>query len=144
MSITSQNARLLLSVSGVFDAPFALQDFSADDIFDTNDVPPTEAVMGVDGNLTGGVINVPVVWSVSLMADSVSNVFFDNWAAAQKLAGDVFTAQGTVLLTSIGREFTMVKGLLTGYKPMPDARRLLQARRYAITWQQVQPANIQF
>lgn len=143
-SITSSNAAIFLAISGVFPSPQQLQGFSVDDIFDTNEIPLTEAIMGVDGKLSAGRVFVPVVQNIVLQADSVSNAVFDGWAAAIAQAGDVFFAQATVLLTSIGREFTCVQGSLTGYKPMPDARRLLQPRRYQVTWEQVQPGNVAF
>ncbi len=143
-SITSSNAKLYLAITGVFASPQPLQGFSADDIFDTNDIPPTEAVMGVDGKLSAGKIFVPIVQNIVLQADSASNALFDQWKAAMDKLGDVYFAQGTVLLTATGKEYTCVNGSLTGYKPSPDARRILQPRRFQITWEQWQIGNIQF
>ena len=141
-SITSQNAKIYLSIAGVYNAPQALQGFSADDIFDVGDTPPTEAVMGVDGILSAGKINVPTIQGIVLQADSVSNKIFDDWANAMAIAGDVYFAQATILLSSVSKEYTCIQGTLTGYKKAPDARRVLQPRRYQITWQDWQPSNI--
>lgn len=143
-SITSSNAKIYLAVTGVFTTPQPLQGFSADDIFDLGNTPPVEAVMGVDGKLSGGRINVAVPQTIVLQADSISNDVFDAWKQAQDKSGDVFFAQATVLLTSIGKEFTCVNGLLTDYKAAPDARRTLQPRHYQITWESWQVGNVQF
>lgn len=143
-SITASNAKIYLAVAGVFGSPQPLQGFSADDVFDTNDVPPTEAIMGVDGKLSAGKIFVPLVQNIVLQADSVSNDVFDAWAAAMEKLGDVYFAQGTTLLTSVGKEYTLVNGTLTGYKKVPDARRVLQPRRYAITWEAVGVGRVAF
>lgn len=143
-SITSSNAKIYLSITGVFTSPVPLQGFSVDDIFDVGDTPPTEAIMGVDGRLSAGKVFVPTVQGIVLQADSASNAVFDAWAAAMVKAGDVYFAQATVLLTAIGKEFTCVNGALTGYKRSPDARRVLQPRRYQITWEDWQPSNVQF
>lgn len=143
-SITASNAKIYLSVAGVFDTPQPLQGFSADDIFDTNDIQPTETIMGVDGKLSAGKIFVPLIQNIVLQADSVSNDVFDQWAAAMEKLGDVYWAGGTTLLTSISREYTLVNGSLTGYKKVPDARRVLQPRRYQITWEAVGVGRVQF
>lgn len=141
-SITSSNAQFLLNLPEVFGAPQALEAFSADDIFTINDTPPTETVMGVTGVLAAGVIFVPTVQSISLLAMSPSNNVFDNWAAAMKVGGDVIFCQGLVVLTSVGKEYTLVNGSLTGYKSIADARRVLQSRVYQITWERVDIGNI--
>lgn len=141
-SITSTNAQFLLSIPGVYGAPQALQGFSADDIFTINDTPPTEAVMGVTGELAAGAIFVPMVQGISLLASSISNDVFDNWRGAMRNLGDVIFCQGIVTLLSVGKEYTLVNGTLTGYKPIADARRTLQARAYQITWERVDIGNV--
>lgn len=143
-SITASNAQLIITIPGVFAAPQPLQAFAADDVFDTSDVPPTESVMGVDGHLAAGVVFVPTVQNIALQASSPSVDIFDAWAAAMKNLGDVIFAQGIVLLTSVGKEYTMRNGTLTNYKQMPDARRLLQARRFQITWEKVEQGRVAF
>lgn len=141
-SITSANAVLMLSISSLFDQPQQLQGFATDDIFTTDDIQVTETQMGVDGKLSAGFVNMPVAMSISIQADSLSNVIFDQWAAASKVKQDVYYAQMTVMLSSLNKKWTCTKGSLTRYKPMPDATRVLQARRYGIVWESVLPANI--
>ena len=139
MSITSANAVVMLTLPGVFDQPFQLQQFSAEDIFGVEEIEAAEVQMGVDGNLTGGFVNVPTPQSFYLMADSPANFFFDQWYAQQKAQQDTFIASGTVALKSVGTKYKMVTGFLTRYKPAPDAKKVLQSRRHIITWQSAIP-----
>ncbi len=126
----------------VFPVPIQLQGFSADDIFTTNPLESAETLMGVDGILSGGFVFVAVKWEVSFQADSVSNSVFDQWYQSQQAVKDVFQAQGTLWLPSIGTKWALNNGFLTTFHSMPDARKVLQPRRNAITWESVSPAII--
>jgi hypothetical protein len=140
MSLTSANAIITISISSLLPAPVQLQGFSADDIFSTGALKSAEVQMGVDGLLSGGFVNVPVPQTFDLMADSPSNSVFDTWWAAQEAAQDVYIASGVIILPGVGIKWTMVKGFLTSYQPLPDVKKLLQSRKFEITWQQSQPA----
>ena len=136
-TITAANAVFMISVANLFDAPQQLQGFAADDIFSHALVAPVETLMGVDGILSGGWTPQPKVQTVALQADSPSNYFFDTWYAAQEQLREVYLAQAHITLSSIDRTFTCVQGFLTNYPPMADARRVLQPRRFTITWQSI-------
>jgi hypothetical protein len=139
-SITSANAVVTLTVPGLFNQPLQLQQFAADDIFGTDAIEIAETSMGVDGYLTGGFVNVPTKQTYSLQADSPSNFIFDQWALQQKAVRDTFVANGLIVLTSLGMKYTMTRGFLTQYQSVPDAKKLLQPRKYVITWQSGVPA----
>lgn len=141
-SITSANAIVMLTVPGVFSSPTPLQQFAADDIFTNDPIQAAETAMGVDGFLAAGFVFNPVSWSVSLMADSPSNDFFDSWYQANVQAVDVFRCNGTVQLPGINKKYNMVNGALTTYRNMPDAAKTLRSRAFVITWQAIQPALI--
>lgn len=141
-TITAANAVIMLAITGLYSAPQQIQGFSAEDIFDVEDQEPAEIVMGVDGRLSAGFVYVPAIWGVTLQADSVSNDLFDNWNRAQKAARDIYFAQGSVLLPSIGKSFTMTRGVLSRYPPLPGAAKTLKPRKFGITWESVSPAAI--
>lgn len=142
-SITSANALLFLSVSNLYTVPQRIQQFSADNIYDMPAIRSAEVSMGVDGVLSGGFVFVPITQSIELQANSPSNAIFENWWLNQQLLEDVFIGSGSVTLNSLGEKWTMARGFLTSYTPAPRAGRILQPRRYEITWNQVmpQPAN---
>ena len=53
---------------------------------------------------------------------------------------DVYAANGLIRLPGIGTKFTQNNGFLTGYKPLPAGKKLLQPRTHEITWGRVAPA----
>ncbi len=140
LSLTSSNAIIMLTIPGIFSTPQQLQGFAADDIFGTDDLTPTEVSMGVDGILSGGYTPVPVKQSYMLQANSASKAVFDNWYNGMVAAGDTFQAAGIITLKSLQQKWAMVNGFLTGYKPIPDAGKILKPINFAITWQQITPA----
>lgn len=139
MSITSLNAVYMISVSSVFPTPIQLQQFSTDDMFDTDALTVAEAQMGVDGFQTGGLVNNPVVQRITLMGDSISNDFFDTWNSSQIQAKDVFVASATIQMPSVSKKWTMVRGILVTYQPMPTAQKTLRPRPFSISWQNAVP-----
>ena len=142
-SITSANAVLLLGIDNLYSTPIQLTGFSADDVYALDEMEIAETMMGVDGVLSGGFVFRPVVQNIFLQADSPSNGVFDLWFITQQTIGDVYYAQGSITLNSLGAKYNMVKGILTKYTPAPEAKKLLQPRRYTVTWQRIipQPSN---
>ena len=141
MSITSANATFLLGIADVFPVPQQLTQFAADDLFDTEAIDSAEVRMGVDGSLTAGFVFVPVKQTITLQADSPSCALFDAWWAAQQVAKDVFSAFGIVILPGLGTKWALTNGFLTSYKPIPDAKKLLEPRKFGITWEKVLAAT---
>jgi hypothetical protein len=141
-SITSANAILTLSVLPLFPVPQQLQGFAADDIYDVAAIKSVETVMGVDGVLSGGFVYVAIMQSITLQADSASNAIFDTWWTQMQAAQDVYVATAQIVLPSISTKFNMLNGFLTGYKPLADAKRTLQPRKYEITWNSVGPSPL--
>jgi hypothetical protein len=140
MDITSSNAQVLITVPLIYPTPQQLSKFAADDIYGTDPLSAGEVVMGVDGYLTAGKTNVPVVQKYMLLADSESNDIFDRIFNLETVNQRKYPINGVILLTSVGKKFTMTRGFLTIYQPIPDAKRVLQARTHTITWQSVVPS----
>lgn len=136
-SITSANAVVMIAVTDLFPIPVQLQGFAADDVFDTDTIDPAEVIMGVDGIMSAGFVFVPVKQNFALQADSKSNLIFEAWYLAQQTAREVFFGTGIVHIGSIKRSYVMTNGVLSGYKPIPDAKRVMQPRRFTITWESI-------
>lgn len=141
-SITSANSVITISVTGIFSTPFQLQGFSADNIYDAPELEVVQTAMGVDGRLSGGFVFNPVVQTFSIQADSETNRFFETWAARMKTRKDVYVAQGTTKLVSVNRSYTMRRGFLTTVHQLAPAARILQPRRYTVTWESVTAAPL--
>ncbi len=152
-TITGANAIYTLAISPpafapqvsatLFAAPVQLQGFAADDAFATEAIASVETLMGVDGILSAGFVFVPIRQTIALQGDSVSNALFDNWWNAMQTTKDVYVAQGVITLTTVQLKYALTNGSLTTYHPMSDVKKLLQPRRFGITWQTVSPAPVQ-
>ena len=140
-NITAANAELFLGVADLFAIPQQIQGFSADDVFDTEAIDSAEVLMVVDGVMSAGFIFVPVKMSITLQADSASNSLFDEWFAAEQTAKQKFFANATVKLVSIGTKWSMTNGVLTSFPPMPNGKKVLQPRKFGITWERISPAS---
>lgn len=140
MSITSANSVFMLSFGSLFPIPQKLEGYSADDSFMIDDVEIAQTLMGVDGKLSAGYVPSPKVMTITFQADSPSIAKFEFLIAAMKAAKDTFELNGTIALSGIGRAYSLTKGILTNYKPLPDAKKVLQPVSYKITWQDVEPS----
>lgn len=134
-SITGANAVYTLAVAGVFSTPQTLQGYAPDEAFLTQLIKRAETAMGVDGRLSGGYIFVSIPQTITLQADSPANDIFDQWDSAQQQQRETLTATGVIVLPSISQKWSMAKGFLSGYTPVPAVKKLLQPRSYEITWE---------
>ena len=139
-SITSANAVLTLSIFPLFPIPQQLQGFGTDDIYDIPRIRSVETMMGVDGVLSGGFVFTAIPQEITLQVDSASNRIFDTWWTQMQAAKETYIAMGSMQLPGVRTKFVQSQGYLTGYSPAPAGKRVLQARRYEITWQSVIPA----
>lgn len=141
-TLTAANATIMIGVSGLFPTPQQLQGFSADDVFKTDSQTRGEAIMGVDGHLSGGFLNVPTKQGFTLQADSVSCDLFDIWHNAEKAQQDSFIANGIIILRGVKKQYAMIRGFLIDYSPMADAGKLLKPRNFSIVWESATPSPI--
>lgn len=140
--ITSNDVVFMISVPLVLPVPQRIQGFAVDDIFDVDDVDATDTMMGADGKLSGGVILSAIPMNITLQSDSDSLSFFEAWYYAQRLNRSTYAAQATVTFPSNGRVFALTKGFLSRFKPMPDAKRVLNPRKFRLTWEDVTVAPV--
>lgn len=141
-TITAADGVVMLWVPGLFNTPIQIQGFANDDVFDIPQIKSVETMMGVDGVLSAGFVHVPIPQTITLQADSQSNDFFDTWWTRMQSNRGTFNANGVIRLPAIATKFVMTLGFLTGYKPAPAAKRVLQPRQYEITWQNIAPAPV--
>lgn len=134
-TLTAANCVLLLAIDGLYDVPVQLQGFSADDVFDVDNIESAETADGVDGKLSGGWIYKSVTQNITLQADSDSNDVFENWYNAQQGIRELYYASGSIYLPSVERKFAMRKGILTSHAPSPTAKKILQPRKYTVRWE---------
>lgn len=140
--ITAANTAFVISVPLLLPVPQQLQGFAADDIFDVDDVDSTDILMGVDGILSAGMIFAPKPMNIALQADSPSVSFFDAWYQGQQANTAAYAAQAIITFTGIGTSYALTTGYLSRYKPMADAKKILQPRKFRVTWQTIIPTPV--
>jgi hypothetical protein len=147
ISITSANAKLTLTVrspAGIVVGPFTVEGYAADAAFAVETVDSAEAIMGVDGRMAVGYLPRITKHTISLMANSPSNLLFEAWDNAQKALGDVLVADGFLAAPSLGKAYALVKGALTRLTAIPTARRTFsEPVAYELSWESVTPAPIE-
>lgn len=136
-TLTSANSSLALAVVPVFPAPQLIYGYATDDAFTTEAQEQVETQMGVDGNLSAGFVFNPVKQTIALQADSSSNDLFEAWRAYHLTTKDVAVASATLIIPALSKTYIFSKGFLTSMSPAPDGKKILQPRRFQITWEKV-------
>ena len=141
-TLTSANSIIMLTAVGLFDTPVQLQGFAAEDIFDAEAFDTAETVLGADGIMSAGWLPNMSKQGYTIQADSDSIDFFEQLYAAQQLIREVYWLNATITLSAVSKEYTMSNGVLRNYKPLPDAKKILQPRKFSIDWTTVTAAPI--
>lgn len=141
-TITSANSSFVLAIAGVFPVPIPIEGYAADDAFAVEPFDTAEALMGVDGKMSAGFTPSTKKLTVMLQADSPSLEVFDAWVGAMESAKEVFFAEATIVLPSVGKTFNMRRGVLSNAVKLPAAKKVLQPVQYVITFESIQPAII--
>lgn len=135
--ITSANSIVTLTVNDLFNAPVTLSDYSADRGFESEVRELAETQMSMDARMVAGWIPNPVNQTFSLMPDSDSFFLIEGLVQAQDVAMKIYRLGGVISLPSIGRKYTMLRGVLMSTNIIPNAARVLEARQFTIRWEKV-------
>lgn len=141
-TLTTANSAFALQIVNLFNSPQLIQGYATDDSFAADDQTSVETQMGVDGGLSAGYTPVPTVLNVMLQADSPSNDIFDQWIQAMRAAREVYVANASIRLQGIAKGYAFTRGYLTSHSPMAGSKKILQPRKFVITFQDCQPANL--
>lgn len=136
-TITAANSVFSLAVLSLFPVPQKVQGYSADTAFTMDPVASAETHMGVDGKMSAGWTPAPRKLKVKLQADSDSVLIFDQWYNAQQAQRELYYANATIDVPALGKSYACSKGVLTSYKQIPDAKKVLDAVEFEITFEDV-------
>jgi hypothetical protein len=134
-TLTTANSVFMLGASGLYNVPVKIEGYTADDSFMAEDITNAEVMMGLDGKMSAGYTPYPTVLTVTLQADSSSNLIFDTLLQAEKLAREKYELNGTILLPAVNRIFSFTRGFMTKGSPMPANKKVLQPRKFELTFQ---------
>lgn len=141
-TLTNANSAFSLAVRGLFPVPQALQGYATDDSFAVDDVQPGEVMMGVDGKLSAGYVPYATMITWTFQADSDSVDMFDEVLEAQKANKEMFIFDGTGIIQGTGAKYAMTKGYLTSATPMSTGKKVLQPRKFTITFEACSKAPV--
>jgi len=134
-TLTTANSACAIQIENLYPVPQNIQGYSMDDAFAAADIEMGETVMGVDGKLSSGYTPNPVPFDIVLQADSPSNEIFDNWIAAEKASKEKYVANIFVRLQGTGDKYALVRGFLGTVSVMPASKKILQPRKFSITFE---------
>lgn len=140
-TITAANSEFVIVCPQVFAVPQVIEGYATEDAFDTEEVTIAEVKVGVDGKKSEGFTPFLTPQSIHLQADSNSIFVFDQIFAAMKAAREVVRIDGSIWLPGPGTVYSMNNGTLTKYKPLPDAKKLLEAQSFTIVWGSTDKSN---
>jgi hypothetical protein len=138
-TLTAANSAFILDLPDVFPVDQILQGYGVDDAFETDVVKPSEAVIGVDAQMSAGYTPYLVVLKFYLQATSPSILVMDQWVGAMAAVRETFYANGTIILPGIQKVYAFTQGTLTSAVPMPGVKKQLQQVNYEITFESVVP-----
>ncbi len=133
-SITSANAVLMFGIAGLFPVAQQIQGFGADDAFVAEAADVAETRIGVDGFGVAGYVPRSVPMMIKLLPTSRSITVFENWIAAQDQLGDILEANAVITQPSLGRKYTLYRGVLMRVDTMAAARKVLADREFHLVW----------
>jgi len=136
--ITSANAVLYLAapLAGLV-VPQQMQGWAVDDLIDVEPMKVTETMRGADGLLSAGFVFGDPKFTLNLMADSPSAAFFDALVAFMTANVMVAPMYGTLTYPSIGQSWALNKGFIPDYMWAPSGKRMLQPRKFPLTWESI-------
>jgi hypothetical protein len=133
--ITSSNSSLAIGIAGLVPVPVTMQGFGPDDAYSMPDVDNAEVKISVDNIMSYGWVPQIKTLNITLQADSPLIDFFEAWYAAEEATQSKLPAFGALNQPSIGRTYDLANGVLSGYSPLADGKRVLEPRRFAIKFQ---------
>lgn len=141
-TLTAANSVLAIQVQNLYNVPQIIAGFATDDAFMSPDVSPSQVEMGVDGRLSGGHVPFPTVLEITLQADSPSMEVFKNILSASTAQREVYIINATVLLPGSEEKYALTRGFMTSASPMAGVKKILQPRKFSITFESCTPAPV--
>ena len=128
IDITSANSKLRIVVPSYYPGGFDVDDYAADNMFETGALQNKETQMSADGKFHAGFVFNPTEFTITLMPTSNAGSLIDDWLAAERTAISSFACNATLTVPALGAKWNFVNGVLVTWTPTPPGRRVLQAR----------------
>lgn len=141
-TITSANAQLTLFALPYLPVPTLIEGYASDAAFLYDTPSAAEVLIGVDGKMSAGYTPFITRQTITLQADSPSVRWFEDLLSAIKAGREVAWLYGSVALPSVGKSYTLTKGVLEQITQAPPVGKVLQPQTFQIAWNDVQPVPL--
>ncbi len=141
-TLTAANCQLTLLAKPYLPVPTLIEGYSSDSAFMVDSPAVAEVLMGVDGKMSAGFLPSITRQTIMLQADSPSIAWFNDLLSAAKAAREIAWLDGVIALPSVGRSFTLVKGVLEQMTQAPPVGKILQPQTFQIAWNDIQPVPL--
>lgn len=128
IDITSANSKLRIVVPAYYPGGFDVDDYAADNMFETGALQNAEEQMSADGKYHAGFVFNPTEFTINLMPTSNAGSLVDDWMAAERTAIAKFQCNAVLTVPALGAKWNFVNGILFTWTPTPPGRRVLQPR----------------
>lgn len=122
---------------------FQLQGFATNDAFAAAAVQIAQTRKGVDGKFSAAFIPYITKQSVTFQADSPSVNILEALVNAQKTLRQPIFVDAIILLPSVGKQYSLVNGVLANITPITPAKQVLEEMVFEIDWDDVTASPIQ-
>jgi hypothetical protein len=129
-TITSANAKFTITVLGAALGPFTLAGYAAESMFLSEVREATQTVVGADGSVATGYVPALTPLQVTLLANSESNGFFEQWLGLMKTLKEAFVGQAVIDIPSIQKSYVVSHLALQSVTEIPPAGKTLQQMQY--------------
>ena len=137
MDITSANTTMTFQADGVITTPVQLQNFSTDQLATIDEQVVAEARMGVDGGLAVGYTPQPFNFSFTLEANSPSQIYMFNLAAAIRANRCTYDVTITLDCPSLKQRYIFERGALINASVMPNPKKVHEPTTWKFTFASV-------
>ncbi|EBX8597650.1 hypothetical protein DTG61_23015 [Salmonella enterica subsp. enterica serovar Brunei] len=128
IDITSANSKLRIVVPAYYPGGFDVDDYAADNMFETGALQNAEDMMSADGKYHAGFVFNPTEFTINLMATSNAGSLIDDWVAAERTAIGKFICNAVLTVPALGAKWNFVNGIIFTWTQLPPGRRVLQPR----------------
>ena len=128
IDITSANSKVRIVIPSLFPSGFDVDDYAADNMFDTAALQNAEDVMSADGKYHAGFVFNPTELTLNVMPTSQAGQYLDQLYAAERTAISKFQVNLTLQIPALDSKWNYVNGVLYNWTPAPPGRRVLEAR----------------
>ena len=142
-SLTAGNSTAVVLVQSIAPAGHTIQGEYLENAYSIGDVVNKELKMTLQSVVKGGWIPQLKDVTVTLLPNTPSWRFFNDWYQAEESSSEVLECQSLIItLPSIGQIVTYTNGFLTTVKVMPDIKKVLQEGSFKLTFGKVVSAQI--